>query len=187
VFIVNRLNQFIGGADPDVVLGNMSMIDQAQDSEHNLSDRVIVSVVNIEQESTLRNLPGNRQQYNADGSPNGILKNPGILLNVYLVIAANKTSYQIGLQRISQVITFFNANPVLSASTFPALRELQMDKITFEMYTTPFEELNQLWGIMGGKYMPSVIYKARLIYVAGIPEAGEVPLIRTIETKLDQK
>ncbi|HYH56104.1 MAG TPA: hypothetical protein VD772_05795, partial [Anseongella sp.] len=59
--IIAQLNNYIGAADPEVILGNISLIDAFQDSSsQSLSDKVIASVVNIEQEESLRNIPFRR-------------------------------------------------------------------------------------------------------------------------------
>ena len=106
--VIVLLNDHIGTSAPDVILGNLSMVDSVQvDSENSIADRVVVSVVNIQQESTLRNMAANRQIFDNSGLPRGVARNPGIFLNIYLLIGANKGQYNIGLQRISQVISFF--------------------------------------------------------------------------------
>ena len=57
--IVKKLNKYIGITDsePDVVLGNIALIDAYHDSSAKTNDKVIASVINIEQEKSLRNLP----------------------------------------------------------------------------------------------------------------------------------
>ena len=55
---VSGLNTYIGLVDPEVIMGNISLIDAYQDSSaQNLSDKVVASIINIEQEGALRNLP----------------------------------------------------------------------------------------------------------------------------------
>jgi hypothetical protein len=47
-----------------------------------------------------------------------------------------------------------------------------------------FEQLNHLWGILGGKYLPSVLYKIRRVTVdeeATISEAGFIKEIQLNE------
>lgn len=186
--VIGLLNNHIGTAEPDVMLGNLSMVDSAQPgSESNITDRVVVSVVNIQQESTLRNMAANRQIFDNSGLPQGVARNPGIFLNVYLLIGANKEQYNIGLQRISQVISFFQRNSIFNESQIPNLSDFGLDKIIFDLHSTNFEELNQLWGIMGGKYIPSVVYKMRLAYFDSIEEGMEIPLVRTIDAQFNNK
>jgi hypothetical protein len=56
--------------------------------------------------------------------------------------------------------------------------------IRHEMYTLSFEQVNHLWGTLGGKQMPFVLYKLRLIAITERKLVREVPLIEEIETSL---
>jgi hypothetical protein len=169
--VIARLNTHIGAADPEVVLGNISLIDAYQGgASQTLSDKVIASVVNIEQEEALRNLPFRRGTVDANGMPRGVERAPQIYLNVYVLFGANKNSYLLALQRISQVLGFFQRQFVFTAAEIPALTGLGLSRLVFDLHSMNFEELNQLWGMMGGKYIPSVMYKMRL---AVVQEAAE--------------
>ena len=186
--VIVLLNDHIGTSEPDVILGNLSMVDSVQaDSENSIADHVVVSVVNIRQESTLRNMAANRQIFDSSGLPRGVARNPGIFLNIYLLIGANKAQYNIGLQRISQVISFFQRSPIFTVSEIPNLPDFGLEKIIFDLHSTDFEELNQLWGIMGGKYIPSVVYKMRLAYIDSMEEGMEIPLVKTIDAQFNNK
>lgn len=186
--VVGLVNDHIGNVDPEVILGNLSLLDSSQQGvETNITDRVVLSVINIQEESSLRNNPANKQIYDTVGLPRGISRNPGIYLNVFLLIGANKDQYNIGLQRISQVISFFQANSIFTETDIPGLTNFGLDKILFELYSTSFEELNQLWGIMGGKYIPSVVYKMRLAYFSSVDEGMEIPLVKSIESQFGNK
>jgi hypothetical protein len=52
------------------------------------------------------------------------------------------------------------------------LTALNLNKLIFDLYSTRFEELNQLWSMMGGKYIPSVIYKMRMAVIQDAPVSG---------------
>lgn len=185
--IVGFLNTHIGTMAPDVVLGNLSLTESPQDEGTNINDSVVVSVVNIQQESTLRNLPANRQIMDVNGLPRGVARHPPLLLNVFVLIGANKRQYDVGLQRVSQVLSFFQANPIFTEAEIPGLPAMGLEKIIFDLHSTSFEELNQLWSIMGGKYIPSVIYKMRMAYIDSIDEVMEVPLVKSIEATFKNK
>lgn len=170
--ILARLNDYIGTAEPEVILGNISMIDAAQEtSTQTLTDKVIASAVNIEQEGSLRNIPFRRTSAGPDGLPNVLEREPEIHLNVYLLFGSNKSNYATALLRISQVIAFFQRKSVFKPDDTPELVPLNLTKLVFELYSTNFTELNQLWSIMGGKYIPSVVYKMRLCIIQDSEEA----------------
>lgn len=171
--IITQLNTYIGTIDPDVTLGNISFADAYQDSSsQNLSDKIVASVINIEQEETLRNLPFRRTVPGPNGLPQAVERQPEIYLNIYVLFAANKSDYRIALNRISQVIGFFQRQCVFLPADIPILSTMQLDRIVFELYSTSFEELNQLWSVMGGKYIPSVVYKMRLAVIQDAEEQG---------------
>lgn len=186
--VIDLMNEHFGSVEPEVVLGNLSLIDSYNDDlSTNISDRVVLSVVNIQQESILRNNPANRQIFDNSGLPRGVARHPGIFLNIFLLIGANKSEYVMGLQRISQVLSFFQRNPIFTTAQIPSLPDFSLDKIIFDLHSTSFEELNQLWGIMGGKYIPSVIYKMRLAYIDNVEEGSEIPLVKSIDTSFNNK
>lgn len=171
--ILSQLNAYIGAVDPEVILGNISFADAFQDSSsQNITDKVVASVVNIEQENSLRNLPFKRTVQTAGGLTEGIQQQAEIYLNIYVLFSANKTNYGTALQRISQVIAFFQRRLVFTQANTPVLVTLNLDKVIFDLYSTRFEELNQLWSIMGGKYIPSVVYKMRLAVIQDADEEG---------------
>jgi len=60
---------------------------------------------------------------------------------------------------------------------FPAT----LEKLTFDMVNMNFEQLNNLWGVLGGSYFPSVVYKVRLVKVQAA-ETVQAPEI--LETEI---
>lgn len=190
--IVKAINKDIGNSGPDIVeLGNISLIDAFQDSSvQDLTDSVIVSVVNLQQESSLRNLPLRRAGLDEQGQPRAIEQAPEIYLNVYVLFGANLRNYDIALNRISDIIGFFQKHHVFTPASLEALIDdgSTVDlglvrQLIFDLYSMSFEELNQLWSIIGGKYIPSVLYKMRMAIIqraeetsAGVVEAiGATP------------
>lgn len=167
--IISKLNTYIGTLDPEVTPGNISFADAFQDTpSQNLTDKIVVSVVNIQQEESLRNIPF-RRTVTVAGLPQGVEQQAEIHLNVYVLFSANKNNYLTALQRISQVIAFFQRQFVFTPADTPVLAALNLNKLIFDLYSTRFEELNQLWSVMGGKYIPSVIYKMRMAVIQDAP------------------
>ena len=171
--ILVQLNTYIGTIDPEVILGNISFADAYQDSSsQNITDKVVASVINIEQESSLRNIPFKRTTQNAMGLPEAVQQQPEILLNIYVLFSANKSNYSTALQRISQVIAFFQRRFVFTPDNTPIIGTLNLDKVIFDLYSTRFEDLNQIWSVLGGKYIPSVVYKMRMAIIQDADEEG---------------
>ncbi len=164
--VLDELNQYIPPVSgPEVVLGNIAFHDSPDLDE--LTDKLVMCLVNIEEESTLKNI----KNYQIDQS-NVLYKNPPVHLNLYILFCANYTSvtnaYERSLQRLSQTISFFQGKNVFTLKN--TTRDESSDdedltyvKMIFELYTLTFEQINFLWGSLGGKQMPFAMYKVRLL------------------------
>lgn len=150
--------------DSIIVLENIAKQDDV--AVTSLKDRVAVSLLNMEEEATLRNIPNTSFK-------NGktIYKNNKVNLNLYVLFAANRTAYNKALVSISHIVEFFQSKKVFtqvntpftpSSSIFDELKEF---KFIVELYTPTFEQLNYIWGTLGGKSVPSVLYKISIIAI----------------------
>jgi hypothetical protein len=54
-------------------------------------------------------------------------------------------------------------------------------RFTIELYTPTFEELNYIWGTLGGKQLPSALYKVSMIQIERNIAQSEGPLISRIK------
>lgn len=178
-------------AEDIVVIENIGLFESTT-SGINLDDKIVFTLVNIEEESTLKNAPFVKKGFTGTG----LYENPPVFLNLYLLItacnkSADNNSYTDALERLSLVIAFFQSKNTFTAgssvsgdtSFFTSEDILQMT-IRHEMYTLSFEQVNHLWGTLGGKQMPFVMYKLRLIAITTRKIVREVPLIEEIETNL---
>jgi hypothetical protein len=98
-------------------------------------------------------------------------KNAPIHLNLFLLISANCETYEKSLRSVSKVIQFFQGKKVFnSANTVynrsnPSIDPISYFKFVLDLYTPSFEELNNVWGSLGGRQLPSVIYRIQLIEI----------------------
>lgn len=160
----------------DIMLGNISSLENDQDGR--LRNRVILSLVNVEEESTLKN----NKHYVKNPITNSIeYFQPPIYLNLYVLFCATlvdpptSDNYERALHRLSLIIEFFQAkksfsiqNSPQSLGSFPAGTDeaiLEELRLLPELYTLTFEQINHLWGSLGGKQVPFVMYKIRLVKV----------------------
>jgi hypothetical protein len=129
-----------------------------------------VSLINIEedrvykdQKSTLINNNGNVERLN-----------PEIKLNLYVLISANfqnadaedsTDDYVEGLKQLSWIISFFQAKNVFTPENSPKLADFDpnLTKLVVELYSYSFEQLYNFWSVVGAKYLPSVLYKIRIL------------------------
>jgi Pvc16 N-terminal domain len=174
------LNSIRTQADDKVALGNIAFADPYQagrDAVANIQDKVVVTLVNIEEEKTLRNTP------HTTARPLGqTYQNPPIFLNLYVLFSVNSNNYENALIYLSDIISFFQREKVFTPTTHPELEGKGIEKLVFDLYTLSFEQMNHLWAVLGGKYIPSVLYKVRLIQIQHSPEV-EAPVILQVDNE----
>ncbi len=186
--IVDQLRQYIASTDtvagaidaPDyVVLGNIALAD-VPDLTPTIKERTVLSLVNTSEESTLKNLPDHERR----GGEVRYRSAP-VHLNLFLLFSANYDDYENALVRLSQVIEFFQGKNVFTYQDSP-MDEFQDDsevaemKLILDLYTMTFEQINYLWGSLGGKQVPFVMYKLRLVKVQVDRTQGTGALIEEI-------
>jgi hypothetical protein len=135
----------------------------------------------------LKNQPALKR--NPPGNP--VYENPPVFLNLYVLFSSNYwgTNYIYALKRISYVIQFlqskntftYNSSVSGDRATDPDVLDL---RFTMEIYTLTFEQLNHLWGSLGGRQIPFVMYKLRLIALTERKTVREVPPILEIDASL---
>lgn len=149
-----------------VVLENIALLETTAINADNLKDRVILTLLNLEEEATLKNLPN----YTVINKSTTEYKNPPIHLNLYLLISANCSKYVDSLRSISKTIEFFQGKRIFTSEntvyeTKEDFEAVESFKLIADLYTPTFEELNYIWGTLGGRQLPSVIYKIQLIEI----------------------
>lgn len=152
--IADELNQYFGnrfslGEDKVII----SALPDSGNSNPTNEDNLLISLVNIEQERLTSKSP-----INIDNKP--------VNIYLYILFAAGFTenNYEEALKLLSATIGFFQHKPVFNHQNTPDLNPL-VDKLFFEMVNLNIQELSQLWGIQGGKYYPSVLYRSRVVSI----------------------
>lgn len=129
-----------------------------------------LSLMNIEEERVFKD------QRNSFINETGLTEhiNPEIKLNLYVLISANfqntskedsSDDYVEGLKQLSYAISFFQSKNVFTQDNSPAMAAFDADltKLVVELYSYSFEQLYNFWTVVGTKYLPSVLYKVRMI------------------------
>ncbi|MBV5311922.1 MAG: DUF4255 domain-containing protein [Prolixibacteraceae bacterium] len=165
-FLAEQLNTYIEEVKkpgdileaPYVILQNISRLDE--DAIKN-TNKVLISLVNISEESTMKNNPdyaltrNNLVNYN----------NPPINLNLFIMITSFMTNYENALIYLSHAITFFQGKYSFTLKDSTTEVEGLPDDfhIILDLYNLGFEQLNYVWSTFGGKQHPFVCFKVRLI------------------------
>jgi hypothetical protein len=173
-FIRRELRVHLGVSDEEVIVNSArTLVDMENPAG------AYISVVNIQEEAALRNQPVVERRL---GQAHYI--EPPVYLNLYLLFAFEFVAYSTSLTHLSKTVELFQTKRWFAAATqtgpaaipFPAT----LEKLVFEMVNMNFEELNNLWGVLGGAYFPSVVYKVRMVKVQ-FDATAPAPEITTIQ------
>lgn len=173
------LNQKLGSTtDPRLVLGNIAKVADGDSANNPLNNRIILSLINIEEDKV------SKVRENYIKTPAGILyKSPPIKVNLNILIAANFSTYSDNLKMMTYVLQFFQAQNSFSPLTHPAL-DSRIVQLNADLFTLNFEQINHIWSTLGGKYLPSAMYKIRQVTVEDEnAEVTEGKFIEEILTK----
>ncbi len=153
------LNQKLGSTtDPRLVLGNIAKTADGGDSASNpLNNKLILSLINIEEDKVSKV----RENY-VKTSSSIIYKNPPVLINMYVLIAANFATYSDNLKMIAYIMQFFQAGNYFTPISHPAL-DARIEQLNADLFALNFEQINHIWSTLGGKYLPSAMYKIRQV------------------------
>lgn len=120
---------------------------------------VTALLINVEEENTLR--PSDPYQVmSATGEK--LMVKPEIRLNLFVLFVARFKQYELGLSYLSDIIQHFQSHRVFDRHSAPELSE-DIEKLNLELVTLPFSEQNELWNALRSTYLPSVLYKVKMI------------------------
>lgn len=141
--------------------------------EVNLDDNFHITIMLVGLEEERRE--GKRPRF-VEREDKKILKlNPPIEIDLFVLFLAHQSNYETALRDLSDVVGFFQANAVFDEQRFPSLNSTVSDpvnkpwrlieKLIFNLYSLSFEQQNNLWAMLGSKYIPSVVYKMKMLTV----------------------
>jgi hypothetical protein len=176
-YVRNRLNQFLRQAselNEDVaVLSNV--LEQDGTVAQAAVNKLLLFLVNIEKETLAHRAPA------ASGTADRAVVGSGpLFLNLYLMVAGNFSDYTESLKFVSRSVEFFQRNPVFTHQNSPDLDE-GIERLVLDIENLSIQDLSALWGSLSGHYLPSVLYKVRMVVVDPADVRAVVPVIRQPE------
>ncbi len=164
-FLTEELNAYLSQklgvtTDQRLVLGNVGKAFDNDTSGNNaLTGKAILSLINVEEDRITK------QQDNFIKSDTRVTyKSPPLYLNLYVLFAVNRTDYGDSLKWLAYIIQFFQQQHVFTPTSNPNL-DSRIQKLIVDLYNLNFEQINQMWSVIGGKYLPSVAYKVRQVVI----------------------
>ncbi len=87
-----------------------------------------------------------------------------LFLNLLVMCAATFSGqgYPEALRFLSDAIAFFQAHAVFDHQNAPDL-DARIDRLVLNIENLSSSEMHSLWSIHGGRYLPSVLYRVRLV------------------------
>lgn len=157
-----------------VLLGNVAF--STQDNPATAVDesaQIYMTVVNVEEEFTYKNQSAVRPSSTLQ--PGVEYRNPSLHLNLYILFSANHKDYSAALRALGLVLLFIQSNRILSLARTPVPpsspfvdmpdEDKANLKLRLDLITLTFEQVNHLWGSLGGKQMPFVLVKVSKIEI----------------------
>lgn len=187
-FLSAEVNKFLNlklGAslEPRLKMGNASRaLDDTLTGQFSLSEKAIISLVNVEEDRVVKQHENFKKT-----ATSTIYKNPPVRLNLFVLFSVNKADYEDSLKWLTVIIQYFQHQNVFTGTSHPDLHE-NISKLIVELHSLNFEQVNHLWSTLGGKYLPSVMYKVRQITIDEDLPTGESGFIKEIgiESKMKQ-
>jgi len=161
--IAAQLNQALRSAfqlseDPVVVT---SLVDVNDSAPVIAANKLVIFLANIERETVVA-----VQGLRAAGAGGDAVAqtSAAVHLNLMLMFAANfgGSKYTEALKFLSATIAFFQGRGLFDHHNSPDL-DPRIERLVLEIENLKVPELSNLWGILGGKYVPSILYRVRMI------------------------
>ena len=123
------------------------------------NNKVVLSLINIERETHAQS--GGGIGGNFTRSPIG---HEPIYLNLFVMISIcfAGNNYLESMKFLSNAISFFQRRPVFDHNNTPEMDD-RIDKLALEIENLSIQDLSNLWGVLGGHYYPSVLYRCRMV------------------------
>ena len=189
--VKNELDRHLssyGVVAPEVELGNVAEITAAGGNNGQGRGKIVLSVVNVLEERTLKNEPN---QIRDDVALRVRYVNQPVFLNLAVLVTATHNAYADALVALSRAVLFFQFRTVFTPDTVDpsslttnapvnVLDRLDEFKLIFNLMSPTLEEVNHLWGTLGGKQFPFALYSMRMLEMQFQATQGEGGLITEV-------
>lgn len=170
-YLVGETADVLGLAGNEVKVGHLQLLSE------NRGQGLLISLLNIEEENTLKNSP---HSFEKDGT--AFYHTPPLTLNVHIVMAFDFDDYGTTLKHLSDTANYFHKKRSFSSGNERASNPFppQLKRFFLDLENMSMEQLNHIWSISGGVHYPALFYRIRLIELEQ-ESAVEGDTIETIE------
>jgi len=156
-----------------VILSNLVEGDGSFPRE--VEDKIVFFLLKIDEESSLKN----RGSFSSEmSSAQYQVKTPPLFLNLHVIFCANfrNQHYIEGLNYLSAVINFFQQHKSIAPTVSNGLSK-RVEKLSFELCKTDFDQLSHIWSSVGSKLLPAVLYKISIVVFDDTPIKKITPAV----------
>ncbi len=108
---------------------------------------------------------------------------PALNLNLYLLVSSNfGSNYRESLKVLAAALVYFLEKPVFNAESASGLPGIE--RLSIEMVNLATQDLQNIWSITGGKYVPSALYKVRMVTTQEGSTIEGAPAVTSADTKI---
>jgi hypothetical protein len=142
-------------------------------------NKIVMSLVGLQSDKTISTVPSPMRV----AGDQFALMAPPLSINAFVLFAASfsESNYPTGLGMLSRTIGFFQQNPVFTHDRLPGLAP-EVEKIALDFVNLDLTQTNHLMGMLGLKYLPSALYKLRMLPFVSDAVAALVPAVKKPET-----
>lgn len=174
--IAVQLNAYLrrtSNLSEDIVVFS-SLIESDGSAAPHTNNKLVLLLTNIQKDT----VPQRSGAHSLGFDGRALASTQSLYLNLNVMLAANfnGSNYAEALKFISKAIGFFQINPVFDRQGSPDM-DPRIEKIILDIENLNSQDLSNIWGMLGGKYLPSVYYRIRMICLSPDNIVAQLPLV----------
>lgn len=192
VLIASELNEYIRNR-VDLSRENhvfLSSIVDGTGNNQSPKDAITITLTSVEEECTNKAQRFNRVQQDSAYT----YSEPELRLNLFIIVSVRPEKNSDGIDKYTDALSLLS----MAAHFFQSHRHFDQSKIQnpkvsddlrrviVELRSVGFESQSYIWGIHGGQYLPSLLYKVSVIHIHEDTATKEVPVVETVEVNADR-
>ena len=187
-FVAKQLNRYVclqqGVSEDEAKVILSLLVDQGGNVASNDENVVLMTLVDTSKNTLAYS---NKKMPNGMGGVNTEIDHLALHLDLKLLFSAYFKSDRAkdALNMLTLVMQFFQSKPQFTAENSPGLPS-GVKKLDFTLETVGLQEQSHMWGILGAKYMPSVVYTMKMISFFDAKEKDPVLPILTIDEEVQR-
>lgn len=186
--IAAELNAFVcrhQGISPDIPKVILSSIVNPDGSMAPADTNVVLlSLMDVRQDAATSNI--HKMQQNTASGIGYQVNSTALHVNLFLLFTmyfdGDKTRESLNF--LTLVLRFFQARSTFTHSNSPGLPK-NIERLEFSLETQDFQQKGHMWSLLGLKYMPFLLYKARILSIIDTEPEFFIPPITSSDTNVD--